>query len=97
MTRLQPTSTLQDAIFKDHVMQQKMAAYTHCELCRRHHSEGRRHIYQKKHKERLKEVLEKFSEKAGITQLCVCVCVCVCVPACVRACVRACVWCTDHC
>ena len=43
-----------------------MAVYSHCELCRRHHDEGRRHIYQRKHKERLKEVLGKFAEKAGI-------------------------------
>jgi len=41
----------------------EMAVYSQCELCRRHHSEGRRHIYQKKHKERLKEVLGKFTEK----------------------------------
>jgi hypothetical protein len=39
--------------------------YSHCSVCRRNHNEGRKHVYQKGHKEKLKLVLKKIAEKTS--------------------------------
>ena len=37
--------------------------WRYCVVCRRHHEQGRKHIFTTSHKNKLNEVINKFSEK----------------------------------
>lgn len=37
--------------------------YSYCNVCRKNHNDGRKHIFHQQHKSKLAEILGKFSKK----------------------------------
>ena len=39
--------------------------FERCDLCRRNHTQGRKHVYSEKHQEIIKNILQKFKKKVS--------------------------------
>lgn len=48
-------------------MSQATTPWRFCSVCRRHHDQGRNHIFTTKHKSKLNMILSKFAEKVRIS------------------------------